>query len=479
MAAEAPTFRIRGIYATSLTKLLLDEGFKPTQCSKTLLSRFNVEPLTVPPDVDVYDTERRDGVVVEGRREAVERAVKAMEDRLDDVVVRELKPGVNAVVKGVVKGQGEEGSLVDLGGQVGVVPGQRLREGEEVVVTVVKCREGGPPILSLGPRVVGAYAKLLPGDRVSLSSGIKKGSRKASELYSLGRMVRPQGWGLRWRRSAMYVDFETLIGEVRELERRAEELMRMVEGAKAPSTIVEGDAVYVATMYGASRRRLDELRGQVVSTMPRHHTFKSWGKAFAFMVDVLESIGGGLDVMSRASDLMFERAMRMRGQVEIVHVKPNGEVLSLRPGRVIGVRGGEVRLLRRFKGGGVYDGLGEPREGGDYGITTFREGSWWYSTAYYSRDGKLKGVYFNVSTPPEFKPGVVRYLDLCVDVVWSPRAGVKVVDEEEVEAMVEAGHLSRRLADKAISVAHELAEELIRSGPSGLLEGVAIEPATN
>ncbi len=478
MEEPALTFRIRGIYSTSLTRLLLENGFKPTQCSKTLLSRFKLEELFTPPDVDIYDTKQKDGVVIEGKREAVERVLDVIEKRLEDAMIREVKPGVNCVFKGVVKENTCEGAIVDLGEGLGILPGQRLREGEEVVVAVVKCVENGLPILSMGPRVVGSYAKLIPGDRVSLSRGIKYRG-KALELQTLGRALKPPKWGLRWRRSAQYASIEKLMQEVKELERRGEELLKLLDRASAPSKITEGDSVYIVSMLGSSKEKLDALRAEVTPTMPRHHLFKSWGKPFALLVDLVEAIGGKLEgFMEKASNLLLERGLRAKEQVEIVHVKPDGRVINLRPGKIIEVDGGKVKLYRRFKGGGFYDGLDEAKEEGDYGVTVFKEGRWWCYTMYFSKDHRLKGVYFNISTPPEYMPGRIKYLDLGVDVVWSPKRGVKVVDEEEVKKLVEEGALPKRLADKALEEALRLAKEI---GEGGLLEeeGITCEPASN
>jgi predicted RNA-binding protein associated with RNAse of E/G family len=77
----------------------------------------------------------------------------------------------------------------------------------------------------------------------------------------------------------------------------------------------------------------------------------------------------------------------------------------------------------------------------------------------------LKGVYFNVSTPPDFKPGEVSYLDLLVDVAWTPQAGARLVDVEEVERAEKQGTLPRHLAERALKVAKELAHALSSRDP--------------
>ncbi|RLF09936.1 MAG: hypothetical protein DRJ98_07225 [Thermoprotei archaeon] len=455
-------FRIRGIYSTALTKLLISRGFYPTQCSETIMSRFKLEKLVEPPDIDIYDLPSKEGVTLEGKAEGIKKITELLVEELPDVIVRELKPCVNAVYKGVAEKKVDEGCWVNLGEDKGLLPKHHLSPGQEVLVTVVKCLPN-KPILSLGLRVVGRYAKLLPGQEITLSAGIKKRG-KAMELLALGRMIKPEGWGLRWRRSAQYASMEELMREVEELKHRAEEALKIAEQQQAPSLIFEGDKVAELMFPGGSQKKLDELRSEVCTTIPRHHLFKTWGKPYSLTVDLLEALNEALsrENFVKASDYMFKKAIKPGRFMEIIHIKPDGRAYSLRPGKTIEVKNGEVMVERRFKGGGVYDGLGEVKEEGDYGITLFKEGCWVSRTVYYSRNMVLKGVYYNISTPPEIKPGKIKYVDLCIDVVWSPKQGVKVIDEEELKEMVKKRSLTVKVGEKALNIAYCLAEELSR-----------------
>ncbi len=461
-------FRVRGIYATALTALLMERGHQPTQASKAVASRLSLPLTTLPPDVDIYDLPGKDGVVLEGSDVAVEEALNAVLEELPDVQVREHIARLNAVYKGVVVKVGGEGSYVELGGFKGLVPNRALKEGEEVVVTVVKCTSKAP-LLSLGARVVGKYAKLIQGHGTSLSKGLK-GSRRAKELLTLAQAVAPQGWGVRWRRSAAYATLDRLVEEVEELKRRAEDCLRKLSERSAPSIVTSGDRVVELWFHGASRARLDEARARVCPTMPRHHLLKAWGRAYSMVVDVLEGLDPPLprEALSSASDGLMARAFRPGSLVSIRHVKPSGEELSLTPGRVVGIERGLLKLERRFKAGGCYDGLGLAKEEGDRGLTVFKEGSWLSYTAYFSKTGSLKGAYFNVSTPPIFKPGEVSYLDLLIDVAWTPQGGAKVVDQEEVEEAVQRGWLPKRLAEKAVEIAWRVADALTGCDPLSL-----------
>jgi len=88
--------------------------------------------------------------------------------------------------------------------------------------------------------------------------------------------------------------------------------------------------------------------------------------------------------------------------------------------------------MRVFSREGIYDGLNVKKEEGDYDIVEFDSRKWYQIHRYYNKDGKLKGIYVNISTPPELLRGKLRYLDLEVDVV---KVGdeVRIIDLEELE----------------------------------------------
>ncbi len=103
--------------------------------------------------------------------------------------------------------------------------------------------------------------------------------------------------------------------------------------------------------------------------------------------------------------------------------------------------------------GGTYDALGVPKEAGDIAETKVKEGRWWYPTVYRDSDGEKKGTYVNVCTPVEIFPDTARYVDLHVDVVKHADGAVERVDDDELDAAVERGHISEPLAERARSVA--------------------------
>jgi len=83
---------------------------------------------------------------------------------------------------------------------------------------------------------------------------------------------------------------------------------------------------------------------------------------------------------------------------------------------------------------------------------------------YFRADGRTIGELYNIQTPVEFRPGLVRYIDLEVDVVRRADGRVEVVDEDDLEHAVEIGGISPTLAETALTIAQRLADLLRRGG---------------
>src|SRR5437868_2993901 len=117
-------------------------------------------------------------------------------------------------------------------------------------------------------------------------------------------------------------------------------------------------------------------------------------------------------------------------------------------------------LDRSFAPGGRYDSLGDEKRAGDHGLVEVIAGGWILRRVYFRADGELIGELYNIQTPAELEPGIVRYTDLEVDVVRHGDGRVAVVDMAELQEAVELGGISHELAEKALQIANSLAATL-------------------
>ena len=80
--------KVRGIYATALTRLLFHHDFEIVQPSEEIVQRFGLEALEKEPDLSIRDRHDRQGVEAFGSVEAVEAFRTILGEELVDVILR-------------------------------------------------------------------------------------------------------------------------------------------------------------------------------------------------------------------------------------------------------------------------------------------------------------------------------------------------------------------------------------------------------
>jgi len=80
--------KIRGIYSTALTRLLLDNGFAIVQPSVTVRERFGLTENDDFPDLEISDRQDKQGVQASGTAEAANAFTSILQSCLDDVIIR-------------------------------------------------------------------------------------------------------------------------------------------------------------------------------------------------------------------------------------------------------------------------------------------------------------------------------------------------------------------------------------------------------
>ncbi|MCC6042947.1 MAG: hypothetical protein LM598_04900, partial [Candidatus Verstraetearchaeota archaeon] len=352
---------VRGIYTTALVKLLLDHGFKIAKPSATTAERFGLKDPPKEWDAVIRDYKPPQGsIAVEGPR--AREVVRLLMESLPDVVVVSKKAGYE-IYKGIVEKVDERGSYINYGEGMGLLP-EKLVEGQEVMVSPIRNAnsKGNHVALTKRVRIIGRYADLVKEGWVSTPKDAPPTT--TSKLMNLGNLMRPPDWGVQWKREALTASMSELLEELQRLKEEALKLMQRAQESKAPCLVYEPPTRYVVMVPYESKKRLDELRGLVVTTMPNHHLIKSWGRKYAYAVDVVEKLmafpplGPGAGAM--ASSVITRSVVKEGARMAVEHVKPDGRVYELTPGVVedFDVESATVTLRRRFKGGGVYDGLG-------------------------------------------------------------------------------------------------------------------------
>ncbi|MGQ9565842.1 MAG: DUF402 domain-containing protein [Candidatus Bathyarchaeales archaeon] len=446
--------KIRGIYSTALTKLLLNNGFEIVAPSVACKERLGLEDDNAAPDITIEDRYDRHGIRTMGKQDPTDKLKGVLQSSLDDTIVRKWPVSVDGIYKGLLRGIDlpTRSVLIDIGAAVGRVPEKEKSEiaSREVIVQVKRRRIGAKePTLSTLIEIPGKYAVLIPKGKVGVSLKICDPEVRA-KLYELGKELATPEWGIIWRSSAATQPFEKLRNEVTSLVNEAKTVFLRAAQVEAPATLWEGSFVMDVELPALSKKKLDEVRGAACLTLPLHHYYKVCGGKIASNLEMAEALlkkGKAEDEVKALFKQMVEAEFPFTGAtIGIEHVKVSGLVFYLGKASVELLDDNVVCLRRIFTKEGIYDGLGVKKEVGDVAVTRAKLGEWYFQTKYFSKDGEYKGAYVNLNTPIELYPHCIRYVDLEVDLCVSPDGAIKIVDEAKLEKAVNKGYVSEKLA---------------------------------
>ncbi|MES3516595.1 MAG: DUF402 domain-containing protein [Natronomonas sp.] len=458
------TVRVRGIYATALTELFgAEESFDVVQPSTPIRERFErsfAGDRTIA-DATVWTTQDRQGLEIAGAETAVETIRERLRAVGRDTFAWAATMPKSAVFRGRITETLGGGAVVDLGAAgEGYLPYDRIEdyaeEGDELRVQVARAE---PPWSDDRPSL--ATDLRIPGGLLELHRGTAGTRSETARLVDLLPVDPPEGWEPSLSPAADDADLDTLAAALEVAGDRAGTLMEAIAAADDEIGLVAAPLSGTWVWFGReSRFALDERRRDVTTTMAGHHRIKAATDAASAAVDFAEAVcdpGGGFPFAVTTQQF----GPTTDDSVAIGHGKPDGRRIVLGRGEVTEWDAdGSITIERTMTGGGTYDALDVDRESGDTATTTFVEGRWWYATVYRGSDGTRRGTYVNVCTPVEIFPREVRYVDLHVDVVKGPDGDVRRVDDDELDAAVDAGHVSEALAERAREVAASIERAL-------------------
>jgi Ribonuclease G/E len=447
-AMKNVTVRIRGVYTTSLTKVLAERGYGICQVSRAIRNRLQIESLDLPPDVDIRHTYNRQGISIVATNDVLDTFLKDMKEAFVDIFIIPSGIDLYGVYKGRNLGKGE----IDMGGFTGYLD-ERTAE-RDVLIQVAEIRNR--PMLTTKISFSGNFAILIPQEGVKISRKVDSPDDRR-RLYQLGNELQiSPGYGVLWRTAAVSGEDEELRQEV---EMLVEEMHRInMEFPSSSIGLLREGKKHVEILFGGeSKRRLDFIRNNVLPTAQNHHKLKSSGKEYSLVVDVFEQLLSRYSIEEKLDHILWGiNPWREGDTVLLEHVRPTGEKLHL--GRAVVQRFSYpyVALERRMHTFGVYDGIGIKKERGDIVVTEMREGEWVFAHTYYDQHDTVKGRCYNICTPVEFYPYKVRYMDLEVDVAEVD--GRTLIDKDNLDRRIEEGYISEFLKEKALSVAQDVVE---------------------
>ena len=494
--------RVRGIYATALTRLVLGADHAVVDASGPIRRRFDAGFSVAPPDATVSTTDDRQGVGVAGDPDAV----ATLRDLLVDVGIDALAwtdpTPVGTVLDGEVTETLGGGAVLDLavgpddsgssghGADAsdpveGYLPYERvdarIEAGDRVRAQVTASAapwSSRRPDLDTELRVGTGLVTVEPGSGTRVDVRDDEAARELAGMTDLLGIEPPEGWRAVWGPAALDADMKALEAGLERAVADAERLAGAVGsdaggdpadlGRLADASTIRpeplarpNDGAWV--WFGRkSRFALDSIRREVTATMPGHHRIKAGSESASAGVDFAEAIcDPDPDAEFPFAAVHDSFGPNEGDRLRLEHGKPDGRLITLGEGDVTTVDAdGSVVVERAMTPGGRYDELDTRREAGDVAVTSLKEGRWWYPTTYRAADETVKGTYVNVCTPVEVFPDAARYVDLHVDVVKHADGTVERVDDGILDASVAAGDTPEPLAGKARDVASALENAL-------------------
>ncbi|MHA2141561.1 MAG: ribonuclease E/G [Candidatus Thorarchaeota archaeon] len=477
--------RIRGIYAQSLTQIMLQNHFEMVQPTPEVARRFGLPFRSEIPDVDIWDRSDLQGIVAIAYESILAKLTEVLRRRLGWVITRTPRVAKSSIYKGFVLGRDEKTghTRIDLGTISGLLPDRGLRRGDGIMVQV-RAHDYGrkAPVLSSSITIPGRSAVLLPEPVVRLSTKIKDQETRLN-LMNLGRKLRnhTEDWGILWRTAAEKLTEEELRNEVEDLLDVAQRIYSTNTDLDTTGLLFEGTSNADIEFPAEVKEALDKTRAKIKPTVDKHHFYKSAG--YAPLVDLVELVIEDRPeerkyITSKLEKVIGVDMPRVDDPINIEHVKLDGRSILLTKGRVVEANARGLVIRRQFRHTtrklkllqDYPEGVEVPRDDGDYALTDVVPGSMLLVTTYYSRDNVLKGTYMNINTGVEIYPsngggpGRIRYVDLEIDVIKTPldeNGKVRVIDQHLLKRAVQRGFITMEMANQARSRADSIQDELL------------------
>ncbi|MEM0144094.1 MAG: ribonuclease E/G [Candidatus Parvarchaeum sp.] len=290
--------KVRGIYSTAITKLLLDEKIEITQAADAIKKALKIDDESKP-DVIIEDTETKEGIYVYGNES--EKIVELLRNRLKMSIF--YKEEIGKIYCGIIKNTDQkaksilislpddEEGVLDLKSFWGYV-----KAGAKILVQS-KGTYDGKIMLSTQLRIFGDNIIIIKNGFTKMSKGIHSNEGK-TKLYDIAKGLNLKDWGILWVQGAEDKDEEVLKQELEELQKKESEINEKFNNCTEPSIIYEGMNKYFILFDKTDKNELDKIRKEVMPTIINHHKLKSAG--YTILTDFAE------DLLDKYSDKEIE-----------------------------------------------------------------------------------------------------------------------------------------------------------------------------
>ncbi|MBN1923363.1 MAG: ribonuclease E/G [Nanoarchaeota archaeon] len=448
--------KIRGIYSSAITNLLLKNKMSVAQPSDNVRASFSKAKFAEDYTTMIHDFSDKGGIIVKG-----EEADKVCE------IFRKFK---NAVIQTETSGHLYLGKIikldpntknihVDLGlKKIGLLPLKDywgyVKEGEKILVQL-KNEEKDCYVLSTKIHLFGNNVVLIQKGFTKISNNIKD-KEVINLLNNVAEENCEEGWGALWKTSAASKKKEELVKEIKDLYEGYANIKRAFEKEDNIKVLSKGVMTCYIRFDKETKQELDKLRREIKPTIENHHSLKT--DIFANIVDFSENLIkeklNEKKINEKIAEFTSEKGAKLGDIYLIAENKMNGSTNFLK-GRIIEKENNVIKIKRFVKSGSVLRPINMSVERGDYVHSLIKDDEWFVKHEFYSKDDELKAVFYSINTPIELQSNraVAISLELVVNTADDNK---EVIGKDLLEDYEKEGVVSKELVKEADKIAKQL-----------------------
>ncbi|MGC8516419.1 MAG: ribonuclease E/G [Candidatus Acidifodinimicrobium sp.] len=423
--------KIRGIYSTAITKLLIDEGVEVTQANDAIKDLFKIQSEDRP-TVVIEDLETKAGVYVYGNDS----------DKVINILKKTCRSSffyeedIGKIYCGVIDStdQRSKSIIVSLGGdEKGLLDMKNfwgyVKQGSKILVQS-KGSYDGKAMLSTQIRLFGDDLIIIKNGFTKMSRGIRSKEGK-DKLYDIAKNLDLKDWGILWTQSAEDKDESVLKAELEDLIKQEKEISKKFEEADKPGLLYSGVKKYFVLISKEDKYELDKIRGKAMPTITGHHSLKSAG--YTILTDFAEEILKDVDEKHITESI--NKTLSRYGPVDkklykIIVTRPNGTSYRIE-GISTDISGeNEIKKMKVLVRGNW--GSREYELDSDNGVLTVR-----------SQENEERILTLGIEIFPKF----AKVTDINMHVKIKGQA-VESADNEAIARMVKKEEITQELAKK-------------------------------
>ena len=449
--------KIRGIYSSSLTRLLTKNKLMIAEPSENIKSSFPKMKFLDKYDTTVHDFADKSGIVIKGEQTD---KIKGMLEKYDNAIFQVENSGDLYLGKIKKLDPDTKNIHVDLGmKKIGLLPLKDywgfVKEGEKILVQL-KSEQSDHFLLSTKIHLFGE-------DVVLIQKGFTKISSSINDRETIERLTKvadencEEGWGALYKSSAADKKNEELAGEIKELYKEYDKLKASFEKEKEIKILKKGLMTCYVRFDKSLKEEMDKLRNEVKPTIQGHHSLKT--DIFANIVDFSENLIKEKLNEAKINQAVKEFILSKSAKVEDLYIinehKVSG-VTNFSKGKIVEIlKNGALKVKKFLRNGSIIPGINMTSEKGDYLITQLNEGECSVKNELYSSADQLKATFYAITTPIEVHSRKAEMIMLEVAVTIANEKK-EIINEEVLSNFEKQGWVSKKLASETMKAAKKL-----------------------